>query len=100
VSRLDLSAGDPLQHERSLAHVGPDDPRHDEPLERLDELPHELRGVRLLDEVELAAEIDLELVGELLELNPARGLGVTDGEPHGRAQDAEIEIDSRPSSSM
>ncbi len=93
VPRRDLAARDPLQDHRALAHVRPDHPRHHEPLERLDELPHELRVVRLLDEVELGPEMDLELVRELLELDLARGLGMADCETHGRAQQREIEID-------
>ena len=71
---LDLAARDQLQDERALGHVGPDHARHDEPVERLDEPAHELRVVRLLDEVELGPEMELELVGELLELDPLRRL--------------------------
>ena len=38
VPRLDLAARDQLQDERALGHVRPDHARHDEPVERLDEL--------------------------------------------------------------
>ncbi len=70
-ARLDLAARDQLEHERPLGHVGPDHARHDEPVERLDELAHELRVVRFLEEVELSAEMELELLRELLELDQA-----------------------------
>ncbi len=93
VPRLDLASRDSLQDECALAHVRLDHTRDDQSFERLDELPHELRVVRLLDEVELCAEMNLELVRELLELDPPRRLGVSHGEADRRAQHGEIEVD-------
>src|SRR5256714_13269338 len=74
VTRLDLAARDQLEDERPLGHVGPYHARHHKPVERLDELSHELRVVRFLEEVELRAEMELELLRELLELDQPRRL--------------------------
>ena len=59
-----------LQDERPLGHVGVDHARDDETVERLDEPAHELGVVRLLEEVELRAEMQLELLRELFKLHP------------------------------
>ena len=93
VPRLDPAPVDPLEDERALGHVRLDHARHDERLEPLHERSDQLRVVRLLDEVELPAEVELELVRELLELDPLRRLGVPDRETDGRAQHREIEVD-------
>jgi hypothetical protein len=90
---LDLAARDQLEDERPLGHVGPDHPRHDEPVEQLDEPADELRVVRLLEEVELRAEIELELLGELLELHQPGRLRAAGREANRRAQQRKVELD-------
>ena len=62
--RRDLLAVDPLQDERALGHVRPDHLRHDQVLEVLEEPGDQLRVARLLLEVELRAQVRLELVGQ------------------------------------
>jgi hypothetical protein len=74
VPRLYPAARDQLQDERALGHIRLDHARHDEHVEPLHEPSDELRVVRLLDEIELAAKVELELVRELLELNLLRSL--------------------------
>jgi hypothetical protein len=64
----DLLAVDPLEHEHALGHVWVDHLGHDEVLVLGHEPRDQLRAVRLLDEVELVAEMRLELLGQRLEL--------------------------------
>ena len=96
----DLDAVDPLQHRRLLGHVRPDHLRHDEPPIVGDEARDQLGVVRLLAEVELRAQVHLELVRERLELEELRRLGAPLEEARRRADDVEIEVDllhhSRP----
>ena len=75
-----LHALDPLLDEDALGHVRVDHIRHDEVLVLRDELRDQLGAVRLLDEVELGAEMGLELLCERLHLDEPGRLGVTLGE--------------------
>jgi len=93
VCRLDLRACDQLEHQRALGHIGADDARNHEPVESLELVSHELRVVRLLNEVEFRAKMLLELVRELFELDPLRGLGAPGDEPNRRPQHREVELD-------
>ena len=79
VPRLDPAPVDQLEDERALGHVRMDHARDDERLESLHERSDQLRVVRLLDEVELPAEVELELVRQLLELDPLRLMNVVPG---------------------
>ena len=92
VPRLDPAARDQLQDERALGHVRLDHARHDERVEPLHEPSDELRVVCLLDEIELAAKVQLELVRELLELDPLRSLGAPSYQANRRAQHREVEL--------
>ena len=46
----------------------------------------------LLDEIELATKVQLELVRELLELDPLRSLGAPSYQANRRAQHREVEL--------
>ncbi len=48
--------------------------------------------MRLFEEVELGAEVDLELVGERLDLEQLRSLGVTGDQRRGRPQKREVDL--------
>ena len=60
-----------------------------------DELRDHLGVVRLLDEVELAAQVHLQLVRERRELKQLRGLGMPLERPRRRAHELEVELDRR-----
>ena len=89
----DLRTVDPLQHHRLLGHVRPDHLRHDQALVLADEARDQLGVVRLLEEVELRAQVHLELVGERLELEQLRRLGAPLEETRRRADDGKVEVD-------
>jgi hypothetical protein len=93
VPRLDPAARDQFQDERALGHVRLDHARHDERVEPLHEPSDELRVVCLLDEIEFAAKVQLELVRELLELDPLRSLGAPSYQANRRAQQREVDLD-------
>ena len=57
VPRRHLLAVDALQHEHALGHVRPDHLRHDQVLEVVEETGDQLGVARLLDEVELRAQV-------------------------------------------
>ena len=63
------------------------------PVVLLDEPRDQLGVVRLLDEVELAAQVHLELVGERLDLKQLRRLRAPCQELRRRAQHREVELD-------
>ena len=93
VPRDDLLAVDPLQDEHALGHVRPDHLRHDQILEVLEETGDQLGVARLLDEVELCAQVGVELVGQCSELEQLRGLGVLFEQTNRRADHVEVELD-------
>ena len=61
---VELAAVDSLEHEQPLGHVRPDHLRHDEVVVVLEVLADQLGVAGLLDEVELGAQVHLELVLE------------------------------------
>ena len=71
---LDLPPLDPFEHEHPLGHVGANDLGHDEIFEAAEDAGDDLRVVRLLDEVELVAQMRLELVGQRSGLEQLRAL--------------------------
>jgi hypothetical protein len=81
-----------LEDEHALADVRPDDLRYDEVLVVRDEGRDQLGVVRFLDEVELGAEVRLELVRERVQLEQPRRLRVALGERGRRAQQREVEL--------
>ena len=93
VPGLDLFSGEVLEHEHALGHVGVDHFRHDQTVVVRDEPADQLGVVGLLREVQLRTEVDLQLVGERLELQELGRLGVTRQEPDGRAQEREVHVD-------
>ena len=96
-----LHAVDPLLDEHALGDMGVDHVRHDQVLVLGSEPGDQLGAVRLLDEVELAAEMGLELIGERLHLNEPGRLGVALGEGGQSAEQLQVErdllLDPRPS---
>jgi hypothetical protein len=100
VPRDHLLADDPLLDENTLRHVWMDHVRHDQVLVLGDELRDQLGAVRLLDEVELRAQVRLQLVRERGQLEQASRLGAALGERGHRAKQPEIErnlgLDPRP----
>ena len=93
VAGVELAAVDPLEHEQPLGHVGPDHLRHDEIVVVLELRGDQLGVVGLLDEVELGAEVDLELVRERARLQQLGGLGALLEELDGRADEGEVDVD-------
>ena len=89
-----------LQDERALGHVRLDHARHDERVEPLHEPSDELRVMCLLDEIELAAKVQLELLElrEPLELDPLRSARSAElpGEPSSAAPRGRARVVSRP----
>jgi hypothetical protein len=66
---------------------------HDQPVVVRDE-PRDQLGVEgLLLEVQLAKEVNLELVGERLELEELGRLGVPGQQPGGRPQERQVHLD-------
>ena len=93
VIRRGLASLDVLEREHALGDVRTNHARDDEQLVVLDEPRDQLGVVRLFEEVELGAEVNLELVGERLDLQELRGLGVAGDQRGGRAQQREVELD-------
>jgi hypothetical protein len=90
---VDLAPCDALEHQHSLRHVRPDHRRHDEILVLAHEACDELGVVRLLDEVELAAQMHFELVSERTRLQKLRALRVRLEQLRRRAHQREVDVD-------
>ena len=89
----ELLAVNPLQDEHVLCHVRTDDCGHDQVVVLLDEPCDQLGVRRLLLEVELGAEVGLDLVRESLQLKEPRSVGALLGKTRGRAQQVEVLVD-------
>ena len=89
----DLLAVDELEDEHALGHVRPDHLRDDEIRIAVGERPDQLGVVGLLLEVELGSQVNLELVGERLDLHELRRLRVAVEQARRRAQQIEILLD-------
>ena len=100
VIRAHLAAVNPLQHEHALGHVWPDHLGDDELFVVGDESGDQLGVVRLLAEVELRAQVNLELVGQGGDLEELRSFEAALEQGCGRAEDVQVELDlldhSRP----
>jgi hypothetical protein len=79
--------------EDTLGHVRVDHLGHDQPVVVRDEPRDQLGVVGLLLEVQLATEVDLELVSECLELEELGRLGVARQQPGGRPQERQVDVD-------
>ena len=89
----DLRAVDALEHQHALGHVGPDHLRHDEVVVVGDRAGDQLGVCRLLDEVELAPEVPLELLRECAELEQAGRARALLEEDDRRADHVQVELD-------
>ena len=88
-----LFAANQLEDEHPLGDVRADHLRDDEIRIAVRESPDQLGVVRLLLEIQLGTQMDLELVGEGLDLHELRRLRVAVEQPRGRAQQVEILLD-------
>ena len=93
VIAFDLAPLDALEHEHLLADERPDHLGDDEILVLGEHAGDHVGVVRLLDEVELAAEMRLELVGERVRLQELRTLGPPLEQRRGLAHQREVELD-------
>jgi hypothetical protein len=89
----DLHAGDVLEHEDLLGDVGVDHRRDEELVVVGDDLGDPLGMVSLLAEVELAAEVHLQLLRERSELQEARRLRPPLCDRSRLAQQREVDLD-------
>jgi len=89
----DLLALDVLEHQHLLGHVRVDHLRHDQVVVVLEQAGDQLRVVRLLAEVELAADVRLELLGQRRELEQARRVRLPLGEAGRRPHQVEVDVD-------
>ena len=90
---VDLAPFDPLEDESPLRHVRPDHGRHDEVLVPGDDPRDQLGVVRFLDEVELRAQMHLELIGQRARLQELRPLGPRLEQFGRRAHQREVDVD-------
>ena len=93
VVRVELAPVDPFEDQHALADVRAHDLRHDEVLELRDEARDQLRVVGLVTEVQLRAQVDIELVGQRPDLKQLCSLGPPFEERSRRTQDVEVEFD-------
>ena len=93
VAGVHLPAVDALEHEHLFRHVGTNHLRHHKLVVVLQQLRDELGVTCLLDEVELGAQMHLELVGQRSRLQQLCALRARLEQAGRRAQQREVEVD-------